>query len=122
MARYGCPADLKFGSDRLAEMIRMIEAGEISSKMGKAVFDELYASGKAPAQIVREKGLAQVSDESALEGIVDRALTDNPEQVAQYKSGRDKVLGYFVGQVMKATSGQANPQVVNKLLRNKLAS
>ena len=116
------PADLKFGPDRLAEMIRMIEAGEISSKMGKAVFDELYASGKAPAEIVREKGLAQVSDESALEGIVDRVLADNPGQVAQYKSGRDKVLGYFVGQVMKATGGQANPQVVNDLLRNKLAS
>ncbi|HKI97159.1 MAG TPA: Asp-tRNA(Asn)/Glu-tRNA(Gln) amidotransferase subunit GatB [bacterium] len=115
------PAELKFGPDALAEMIGMVERGELSSKMGKSVFEEMYATGKAPAQIVEEKGLRQVSDTGELERIVEKVLADNADQVEQYRSGRDKVFGFFVGQVMKATRGQANPGVVNDLLKSKLA-
>ncbi|HEX9841618.1 MAG TPA: Asp-tRNA(Asn)/Glu-tRNA(Gln) amidotransferase subunit GatB, partial [bacterium] len=115
------PAGLKFGPEALAQMISMVERGELSSKMGKTVFEQMYATGKAPAQIVKEQGLEQVSDTGELEGIVAQVLAANPEQVAQYRSGRDKVFGFFVGQVMKATRGQANPGVVNDLLKSKLA-
>jgi aspartyl-tRNA(Asn)/glutamyl-tRNA(Gln) amidotransferase subunit B len=115
------PAGLKFGPEALAQMISMVERGELSSKMGKTVFEQMYATGRAPAQIVKEQGLEQVSDTGELEGIVAQVLAANPEQVAQYRSGRDKVFGFFVGQVMKATRGQANPGVVNDLLKSKLA-
>jgi len=89
--------------------------------MGKDVFDELYASGKPPSLIVEEKGLKQVSNTGELEGIIDKVIAGNPEQVAQFRDGKDKVFGFFVGQVMKATRGQANPKVVNDLLRSRLA-
>ncbi|MCZ6473537.1 MAG: Asp-tRNA(Asn)/Glu-tRNA(Gln) amidotransferase GatCAB subunit B, partial [SAR324 cluster bacterium] len=92
-----------------------------SSKMAKAVFDVLYETGQAPAEIVKEKGLSQLSDVGELEGIVNKIIADSPGQVEQYRSGKDKVLGFFVGQVMKATRGQANPSVVNELLKKKLA-
>ncbi|MCZ6729830.1 MAG: Asp-tRNA(Asn)/Glu-tRNA(Gln) amidotransferase subunit GatB [SAR324 cluster bacterium] len=114
-------ADLKFPPAYLAEIIAMIEKGELSSKMAKTVFDVLYESGQAPAEIVKEKGLSQVSDVGELEGIVNKIIADSPGQVEQYRSGKDKVLGFFVGQVMKATHGQANPAVVNELLKKKLA-
>jgi aspartyl-tRNA(Asn)/glutamyl-tRNA(Gln) amidotransferase subunit B len=116
------PAGLKFDAAALAELIGLIERGELSSKMGKAVFEEMYATGRAPAAIVEAKGLRQVSDAGELERVVDRVLADNPEQVAQYRAGRDKVFGFFVGQVMKATRGQANPGLVNELLKARLAS
>jgi len=115
------PADLRFGAKDLAELITLIEQGEISGKMGKEVFDELYATGKPPSLIVEEKGLKQVSDTGELEGIIDKVIAGNPEQVAQFRDGKDKVFGFFVGQVMKATRGQANPKVVNDLLRSRLA-
>ena len=115
-------AGLRFAPVQLAALIGLVERGALSSKMAKDVFEELYASGKEPARIVEEKGLSQVSDAGELEGVVAKVLADNPEQVAQFKGGRDKVLGFFVGQVMKATGGQANPAVVNDLLRRKLAS
>ncbi|MCZ6844084.1 MAG: Asp-tRNA(Asn)/Glu-tRNA(Gln) amidotransferase subunit GatB [SAR324 cluster bacterium] len=114
-------ADLKFPPAYLAEIIAMIEQGELSSKMAKTVFDVLYETGQAPAEIVKEKGLSQLSDVGELEGIVDKIIADSPGQVEQYRSGKDKVLGFFVGQVMKATRGQANPSVVNELLKKKLA-
>ncbi|MCZ6629306.1 MAG: Asp-tRNA(Asn)/Glu-tRNA(Gln) amidotransferase subunit GatB [SAR324 cluster bacterium] len=114
-------ADLKFPPAYLAEIIAMIEKGELSSKMAKTVFDVLYETGQAPAEIVKEKGLSQVSDVGELEGIVNKIIADSPGQVEQYRSGKDKVLGFFVGQVMKATRGQANPSVVNELLKKKLA-
>jgi aspartyl-tRNA(Asn)/glutamyl-tRNA(Gln) amidotransferase subunit B len=114
-------ADLKFPAGHLAEMIRMIEAGELSSKMAKTVFEVLYETGAAPADIVKEKGLSQVSDVGELEGIVDNIIAESAEQVEQYRSGKHKVIGYFVGQVMKATKGQANPAVVNDLLKAKLS-
>jgi len=80
----------------------------------------MFASGRKAGAIVEEKGLKQVSDSSELEAVVDTVITENQAQLEQYRAGKTKVLGFFVGQVMKATKGQANPQVVNELLRKKL--
>ena len=105
---------------RLAGLVRLIDGGTISGKMAKDLFEEIWASGKDPADLVRSRGLAQVSDEAALAKAVDEVLAGNPGQVASYKSGKTGVLGFFVGQVMKATGGKANPALVNRLLKERL--
>jgi aspartyl-tRNA(Asn)/glutamyl-tRNA(Gln) amidotransferase subunit B len=104
----------------LAELLKLIEKGTISGKIAKTVFDEMYKTGKEPAVIVQEKGLVQVSDTGAIEAMVDEVLEKNPGQVEQYRGGKETVFGFFVGQVMKASKGKANPQVVNELLLKKL--
>jgi len=98
-------------------LIRKIDAGELSGKMAKAVFDEMLRTGDDPGEIVRRFGLVQVSDESALAEVIGRVLSANPKQVAEFRAGKEKVLGYFVGLVMKETMGQANPGMLNALLR-----
>ena len=95
--------------------------GTISGRMAKEVFEEMYASGKSAADIVDEKGLRQVSDAGELEAIIDRVLAANPKQLAQYRGGKEALFGFFVGQVMKATGGSANPGVVNEILKRRLA-
>jgi aspartyl-tRNA(Asn)/glutamyl-tRNA(Gln) amidotransferase subunit B len=104
----------------LAELVALIDAGTISGKIAKVVFDEAAASGKPPGTIVAERGLVQVTDASAIRAAVDRVLEENLDKVAEYRSGKDKLFGFFVGQVMKATAGKANPKQVNDLLRQKL--
>lgn len=106
--------------ERLVSLLQMVEQGTISLKVAREIFPELYRSGKAPQQIVQEKGLTQVSDEGALERIIDEVLGKNPTQVAQFKEGKQPVLGFLVGQVMKASGGKANPGKVNELLKRKL--
>ncbi|CCQ92125.1 Aspartyl/glutamyl-tRNA(Asn/Gln) amidotransferase, subunit B [Nitrospina gracilis 3/211] len=106
--------------EKLATMLKLIDAGTISGKIAKAVFEEMYRTGKEPAAIIEEKGLTQISDEGALGQIVDDIIANSPEQVQQFKDGRDKVLGYFIGQAMKASKGQANPGLLNKLFKEKL--
>jgi aspartyl-tRNA(Asn)/glutamyl-tRNA(Gln) amidotransferase subunit B len=105
---------------QLAETIRLIEEGAISGKTAKDVFEKMWLSGKSPAAIVREEGLAQVSDKAAIEQAVAEVLAANPEQVATYRSGKTATFGWFVGQVMKKTAGKANPQLVNALLKKTL--
>jgi aspartyl-tRNA(Asn)/glutamyl-tRNA(Gln) amidotransferase subunit B len=105
----------------LAGMIQLVESGTISGKMAKTVFEEMYQSGKSPEDIVKDKGLVQISDESEIQKLVDEAVAGNPKLVEQYRSGKTGSLGFFVGQVMKASGGRANPQAVNELLRKKLA-
>jgi len=100
----------------------LIHEGHISGQIAKTVFEEMHASGKAPVVIVAEKDLTQVSDTSALAAAIDQVIAANPEKVADYRAGRDKLLQFFVGQVMRATQGKANPQVLNDLLKQKLAS
>ena len=95
--------------------------GTISGRMAKEVFEEMYAGGKSAADIVDEKGLRQVSDTGELEAIIDRVLAANPKQLAQYRGGKEALFGFFVGQVMKATGGSANPGVVNEILNRRLA-
>jgi len=104
----------------LAALIKLIDDGAISGKIAKDVFEEMYKTGKAPAGIVAQKGLKQVSDEGALEAAVDKVVAENQKQVEQYKAGKAALFGFFVGQVMKETRGQANPNIVNDLLKKKL--
>lgn len=106
----------------LAELVNKIASGEISGKIAKSVFSEMVETGKRPADIIKEKGLVQISDDSAIIPIVEQVLASSPESVAQYRSGKTNVFGFFVGQVMKATKGQANPEAVNRLLRERLDS
>ena len=108
--------------ERLVALLQLVEKGTVSLKVAREIFPELYSSGKQPEQIVQEKGLTQVSDEGALDKIIDEVLTKNPAQVAQLKEGKQQVLGFLVGQVMKASGGKANPGKVNELLKKKFSS
>jgi len=107
---------------QLASIIVLVDGATISGSAAKQVFDEVFESGKDPKAVVEEKGLAQVSDVGAIEEEVRKILDANPEQVQQYKDGNEKVLGFFVGQIMKATQGKANPGQINQILRDKLSS
>lgn len=104
----------------LAELLKLIDEGTISGKIAKTVFDEMWRSGKAPQLIVEEQGLVQVSDGGAIESIIDEIMAANAGQVEEYRGGKEKVFGFFVGQVMKVSKGKANPAVVNELLLKKL--
>ncbi len=106
--------------EQLIGMLRLIEEGTISGKIAKTVFEEMYKSGKDAKIIVKEKGLLQITDESEIESIIDEVLKSNPKEVERFKAGEEKLMGFFVGQVMKATRGKANPKTVNELLRRKL--
>jgi aspartyl-tRNA(Asn)/glutamyl-tRNA(Gln) amidotransferase subunit B len=108
--------DVKLTPQGLAGMIELIEKGTISSKIAKKVFKELVENGGDPEQIVKDKGLVQISDEGALLKIVTETLDANPQSIEDYKNGKDRAIGFLVGQIMKATKGQANPPLVNKLL------
>ncbi len=105
---------------QLGKMISMIDAGTISGKIAKKVFGEMWESGKDPDAVIKEKGLVQISDTGAIEKIIADVVAANPAQVAEYRTGKTKVFGYFVGAVMKASRGQANPDLVNKILSEKL--
>ncbi|MGE5306509.1 MAG: Asp-tRNA(Asn)/Glu-tRNA(Gln) amidotransferase subunit GatB, partial [Alphaproteobacteria bacterium] len=107
-------------AQHLAELVRLIDEGIISGKIAKSVFDQVIDSGRAPSEIVAEKGLEQLSDASTLEAAVQHVMAANTQQVSQYLAGNEKVFGFLVGQVMKATQGKANPQKVNELLKKKL--
>jgi aspartyl-tRNA(Asn)/glutamyl-tRNA(Gln) amidotransferase subunit B len=111
---------VKLTGKGLGEMIGLIEKGTISSKIAKTVFKEMLEGGKAPQQIVEEKGLVQISDEGAIKGIVEQVIQNNPQSVADYKAGKEKAVGFLVGQVMKETKGKANPGLVNKLIVEEL--
>ncbi|MDW8425611.1 MAG: glutamine--tRNA ligase/YqeY domain fusion protein, partial [Meiothermus sp.] len=104
----------------LAGLVKLLESGEINTRIAKDVLAEAQASGEDPVEIVRRKGLRQVSDEGALEAIVDRILAENPDKVAAYRGGKTGLLGFFVGQVMRETQGQAKPQLVQELVSRKL--
>ncbi len=104
----------------LARMVQLVDEGTISGKLAKTVFNEMLETGKDPDAVVKEKGLEQVSDSGALDVAVDEVLSACEAQVAEYRAGKEKVFGFLVGQVMKATRGKANPQMVNEILRSKL--
>lgn len=108
--------------ENLAGMIKLIENGTISSKIAKTVFKELIENGGGAEQIVKEKGLVQISDEGALLKIVVEVMDNNPQSIEDYKNGKKKAVGFLVGQIMKATKGQANPQIVNKLIAEEMKS
>ncbi len=106
---------------QLAELLELINKGTISGKIAKNVIEEMFESGKAPAVIIKEKGLAQISDEAALLKLVDEVISANPQSVEDFKAGKERAIGFLVGQIMKATKGQANPGVVNTLLKEQLS-
>jgi len=109
-------------SEHLAELIQMIDQNKISGKIAKVVFSEMWLTSKTANTIVSEKGYTQVSDSKAIEQIIDAVLLENPTQIADYKSGKTKVFGFFVGAIMKQSKGQANPDIVNKILKQRLES
>jgi aspartyl-tRNA(Asn)/glutamyl-tRNA(Gln) amidotransferase subunit B len=105
----------------LGELVALIYKREISGKLAKEIFPKMFSSGEAPRAIMEKEGLTQISDTGALEKIIDDVIAGNPKQVEQFKSGKTQVAGFLVGQVMKASRGQANPEAVNELLRRKLS-
>jgi aspartyl-tRNA(Asn)/glutamyl-tRNA(Gln) amidotransferase subunit B len=98
----------------------LIDNNTISGKIAKTVFEEMYKTGKEAEVIVKEKGLLQISDASAIEKAVDEIIEKHPKEIERFRAGEEKLLGFFVGQVMKATKGKANPQIVNEILKKKL--
>jgi len=105
---------------QLAEMIRLIEDGTISGKMAKDIIEDMYKTGETPRAIIEMKGLVQITDEGALTATIQEVMEANPTQLAQYRGGKEKLFGFFVGQVMKATQGKANPQLINDILKKML--
>ena len=111
----------KLSPENLADMISLIEKGTISNKIAKDIIAEMLETGAKAQDIVSKKGLSVISDEGELIAIVEKIINDNPNQVSAYKSGKDKLFGFFVGQAMKATQGRANPQLINDIIKKKLS-
>lgn len=115
-------ADVKIRPEQMAALLKLIDAGEISGKIAKKVFGEMFVTGKDAEVIIKEQGLVQISDEGALKEMVAAVVEANPKSVEDYKAGKKKAMGFLVGQIMKASKGQANPAVINQLLTEKLDS
>jgi aspartyl-tRNA(Asn)/glutamyl-tRNA(Gln) amidotransferase subunit B len=113
-------ASPRFRPEQIAEVFRLQDAGTLSSTAAKEVISEVIHTGKAPAQIVQEKGLSQVSDEGALEAVVVSVLEKNPAEAERYKGGKKNLLGFFVGQAMKDLKGKGNPSVLTALFKKRL--
>lgn len=114
--------DSPVSATQLSELVGLISDNTISGKIAKTVFADMFETGKDASTIVEEKGLKQVTDTGAIESVIDEVLTENPDKVEQYRGGKDKLFGFFVGQVMKKSQGKANPQMVNELLKGKLSA
>jgi len=112
-----CP----ISAQSLADMIKLIEEGTISGKMAKDIIEDMYKTGLSPQEIIKKKGLVQITDEGEIVGTITAIIEANPNQLKDYRGGKEKLFGFFVGQVMKATQGKANPQLVNDLLKKMLA-
>ena len=114
------PSDIKFSGKDLAELIDLIEKGTISSAIAKKVLEKMFDEAKKPEHIIKENGWIQISDEGAIKEVVIKILEANPQSVADYKAGKEKALGFLVGQAMKETKGQANPQMLNQMFKDEL--
>ena len=114
------PSDIPFTAEHLAKLVELIEKGTISSAIGKKVVTELFENPKAPEEIIKEKGWIQISDEGAIKEVVEKVIAANPQSVADFKAGKDKAIGFLVGQAMKETKGKANPQMLNKMFLEEL--
>ena len=112
--------DSKLSTKNVSELVNLVIEGVISGKMAKTVLEETWDSGVSPVEIVESKGLKQIDDDDEIERIIDQIISEHPDQVTAYKGGKDKLFGFFVGQIMKATQGKANPASANKILKNKL--
>ena len=114
------PDAIPFKAEHLAKLVELIDKGTISSAIGKKVVEELFENPKDPEEIIKEKGWIQISDEGAIKEVVDKIIANNPQSVADYKAGKDRALGFLVGQAMKETKGKANPQMLNKMFLESL--
>ena len=114
-------SDCPVSPENLATLVKSIDDELISGKIAKGVFDEMFATGASPLTVIEARGLKQISDPKFIEGVVSRVLSANPEQLAQYREGKTKMFGFFVGQIMKETDGKANPRLVNDILTTKLS-
>ena len=114
------PDSIKFTGKELGELVSLIDKGTISSAIAKKVLEELFIEVKMPSKIIEEKGWVQISDEGAIKEVVLKILENNPQSVADFKAGKDKALGFLVGQAMKETKGKANPQLLNKMFIEEL--
>ena len=114
------PDSIPFKAEHLAKLVELIEKGTISSALGKKVVEELFENPKDPEEIIKEKGWLQISDEGAIKAVVQKVIANNPQSVADYKAGKDKAIGFLVGQAMKETKGKANPQMLNKMFVEEL--
>ena len=114
------PSEIPFDAECLAKLVELIDKGTISSAIGKKVVEELFENPKNPEDIIKEKGWIQISDEGAIKEVVMKILENNPQSVADYKAGKDRALGFLVGQAMKETKGKANPQMLNKMFLEEL--
>ena len=112
---------IPFTAEHLGHLVELIDKGTISSSIGKKVIEELFENPKEPEEIIKEKGWIQISDEGAIREVVLKVLEENPNSVADYKAGKDRAIGFLVGQAMKATKGKANPQMLNKMLKEELS-
>jgi aspartyl-tRNA(Asn)/glutamyl-tRNA(Gln) amidotransferase subunit B len=112
--------DSKVSSDKLGQLVLRIEDGTISGKIAKDIFEKMWISGKEVDEIIKDEGLEQVTDDKQIEAMIDEVIKSNPEQLEQYRSGKDRLFGFFVGQVMQASQGKANPKQVNDILKSKL--
>ena len=115
-------AQLDISPEKLTDLIKKVDDGTISNLVAKDVFLKMLDSGKDASAIIEEEGLAQVSDEGELEGIVDALVTDNPQVVEQIQSGQEKAIGFLVGQAMKKTQGKANPKMIRELITRRLSN
>ena len=114
------PEEIPFTAEELAEMVTLINKGTISTSIGKKVLDELFENPKSPCKIIEEKGWVQISDEGAIKEVVLKVLAENAQSVADYKAGKDRALGFLVGQAMKQTKGKANPKMLNEMFLSEL--
>ena len=114
------PNEIPFTAEELAKLVILIDKGTISSSIGKKVMQELFENPRDPEDIIKEKGWIQISDEGAIKEVVMQVLEANPQSIADYKAGKDRALGFLVGQAMKQTKGKANPQLLNKMLLEEL--
>ena len=114
------PSQIPFNSNQLAKLVMLIDNGTISSSIGKKVLVELFEQQRDPSDIIKEKGWIQISDEGAIREVVQKVLQGNPQSISDYKAGKDKALGFLVGQAMKETKGKANPQMLNKMFLEEL--
>jgi glutaminyl-tRNA synthetase len=112
-------SELKFTPKQIAQLIKMVDDETISSKIAKQVFEEMKKSGENPTQIVESKGLVQISDPTVILPIINEVIAKNPDNIEKFRAGNTKLLGFFVGQVLKATKGKGNPKVVNKLVEDR---
>ena len=114
------PDSIEFTGEDLGELVKLIDDGKISSAIAKKVLEEMFENPEKPSKIVEKNGWVQISDENAIKEVVNKILDNNPQSIADFKAGKEKALGFLVGQAMKETKGKANPQLLNKMFKEEI--